>query len=366
MEDWLKQIQGWLNKAGDTWHSAWNKAITVPMMSGNQYSPVYTGTADKKPMTYQSTPKQEAGQTMTMAAAPALAVSAGTVGIPATVGGLVGGAVVGSVGKKVGEGTAQMLGLNQNAQDMFGTIGKFTGMGVGAKYSSNTVNNLIDQYFFRIRPNSFTRGIGTESGLEDLIESGMVRGNPKGTGMTPKLFNKVRYKGRDSDFWEPLLKDNPEILNHYYNQNLTEKEWLVLKNALDNYKPHGTSKLLPRKPLVLENTTYPEYLKNGEGHYQLTWDQWHPELEGNPPAYFYNDGRNMFGGASYNYAKSNFGIRLNNASEYEPYIPEGHLHYSVKKPLYLDDPNIEVFYKGPFGIPVKFNKNNILKKSQGN
>lgn len=126
-----------LNAAGDAWHSFWNWQLNAPMISGNMYSPVYTGTTDKKPMTYTTTPKQEAGQAMTMTAAPALAVSAGTVGIPTTVGGLVGGAVVGNAGKKAGEGAAQMLGLNENAQDMFGTVGEFAGIGKGFKWGSD-------------------------------------------------------------------------------------------------------------------------------------------------------------------------------------------------------------------------------------
>ena len=53
------------------------------------------------------------------------------------------------------------------------------------------INTLKDTYGFVVRPNSFTRGIGGIQGLNDLVESGLVRGNPIGTEVGPKHFRKL-------------------------------------------------------------------------------------------------------------------------------------------------------------------------------
>lgn len=62
------------------------------------------------------------------------------------------------------------------------------------------VRNFFGKYIFIPNEGSFTRGIGKQAGLQDLLTSGIVRGNPKGTGMTPKQYNRVRFNGRDKDF----------------------------------------------------------------------------------------------------------------------------------------------------------------------
>ena len=37
-------------------------------------------------------------------------------------------------------------------------------------------------------------------------------------------------------------------------------------------------------------------------------------------------------------------------------IFEGHLHYSMPNAVYLNDPNVELFRKGPLGITIRMRK----------
>ena len=52
-----------LDKLGDAWNNFWNYQLNVPLSNGTQYgNPFFTGTSNKEPYTYKSTPKTEVAQ----------------------------------------------------------------------------------------------------------------------------------------------------------------------------------------------------------------------------------------------------------------------------------------------------------------
>lgn len=69
---------------------------------------------------------------------------------------------------------------------------------------------------------------------------------------------------------------------------------------------------------------------------------------GEPIAYFYNDGRNPLT-QGHGYASSKWGVRISNPQDYNMKIFNGHLHYSNSKTIPFDSPNVEVFRSTPFG-----------------
>ena len=134
MNDWLETLQGWLNKAGDTYKRIKDTEVSLPIQpigGATTYA-----TAGQYLPTEKTTTSKRVREAMTMAAAPALAISASTVGIPATVGGLVGGAATGYIGGQLGENTIAALGGDENAQKMGHDFGEFLGATPGAKVGS--------------------------------------------------------------------------------------------------------------------------------------------------------------------------------------------------------------------------------------
>lgn len=211
------------------------------------------------------------------------------------------------------------------------------------------------------KPNSFTRGIGDKNGLNDLIQSGLIRGNPYGTAVTAKLMGKyLRFnRGHFNDIIEAT--GNPNIAYKYYRNQLNEKEFYNLKNAelkvrkkykLDKNDIYNNTP----SPLVADYDNYADYVK-----YQQKYRPTSTAYDGTPLAYYYDDGRNPIM-KGHDYAKSIYGVRINNASSYNPRIFTGHLHYSMPKAIRLDDPNVEVFKRGPFGITLKMNKRKLINQ----
>lgn len=224
--------------------------------------------------------------------------------------------------------------------------------------------------FFVQKPNSFTRGIGqTTAGLRDLQKSGVIRGNPYGTEVTAKEFGKIYRRNRNNFNDIVSLTGDKDIAQKWYSRSLSKDEFYKLRNAEikvnGEYKPMSESKkrfdiILNRKyDFVKQFNNYDDYLK----YLEKTKSPTSVDNSGEALAYFYDDGRNPLT-AGHDYAASNYGVRVNNASSYNPRIFDGHLHYSFPQAVKLTDPNVEVFRNvkfGPFNVTRKMNKNDILR-----
>ena len=245
-------------------------------------------------------------------------------------------------------------------------------------YVFKGVPTALDKLGFFVRkPDSFTRGIGESvAGIRDLQKSGVVRGNPYGTEVTAKSFGKLWRKNRFG--FKDVIKEtkDPSIAQKWYARSLSKDEFYKLRNAEvklhGEYKPSlktkNTFESLTSAPITLNKVstnfvrqfkTYDDYLK----YLEQTKIPTSVDDSGEALAYFYDDGRNPLT-AGYDYAASNYGIRVNNASSYNPRIFDEHLHYSFPQAVKLDDPNVEVFKKmklGPFSITRRMNKNDIIR-----
>lgn len=230
-----------------------------------------------------------------------------------------------------------------------------------------TLDNLG---FFVRKPDSFTRGIGKSiAGIRDLQRSGVVRGNPYGTEVTPVYFGKLWRKNRNG--FRSIIKEtkDPSIAQKWYARSLSKDEFIKLRNA--EIKLHGEYEpsLNTRNTTVSLNRTSTDFVrqfKNYDDYLKYLEETKMPtsvDDSGEALAYFYDDGRNPLT-KGYDYSASNYGIRVNNASSYNPRIFSHHKHYSFPQAIPLTDPNVEVFRKmklGPFSITRKMNKNDIIR-----
>lgn len=230
--------------------------------------------------------------------------------------------------------------------------------------------SLRDKYGFVPRENTFTRGIGGEEGLIDLVGSGKVRGNPRGTEVSANSFGKLFRRNRN-DF-ASIMKDTklPGIQNRFFNRSLTKEDFDSIKREAVKYskvddKPTNRIRFAlygnPDRDPLSDYASYADYLDDLR-HFRPTT----VNRDGQPLAYFYNDGRNPLT-SGHDYASSKYGVRINNVAQYEPFIHKAHLHYSLGKTPSLYDPNVEVFVNtklGTFKIPkwyFKYNKSLVKK-----
>lgn len=229
------------------------------------------------------------------------------------------------------------------------------------------LNVIKPIYGFVEKPNSFTRGIGDIQGLNDLIESGVIRGNPYGTAVTARTFAKYINHNRDNFNDIINLTKDPNIAYKYYRNQLTKDEFNKLKNAEIQFnklhnETYNTSQnrifdLTERPSFVQDYQDYNDYINHIKKYGKPT----SIADDGSALAYYYNDGRNPLK-QGHKYASSIYGVRINNASTYNPRIFDGHLHYSMPRAISLKDPNVEVFKRGPFGITIKMNKKKLISK----
>lgn len=229
------------------------------------------------------------------------------------------------------------------------------------------LGKYLGKYMFLKRPNSFTRGIGGEQGLQDLIESGLVRGNPIGTEMTARNFAKMYRKNRDHfrDIMDGTGREG--ISNRFYNRSLSKDDFEAIKKQAELFEDSQPQRKVGKITLIRGDVDplsryedYDDYLRVLKQDRQTLRNATSLDDSGQPLAYFYDDGRNPLT-KGHDYAKSIYGVRVNNASSYNPRIFEGHLHYSFPEAVSLSDPNVEVFKRGIFGITTKMNKNKLLK-----
>lgn len=226
----------------------------------------------------------------------------------------------------------------------------------GGRNFISRVGNSVDKYTFVKHGNSFTRGIGGKAGLDDLFESGVVRGNPVGTETTAKAFGKLRKSNRGgfNDIMKSTGVEDSAI--HWYQRTLSKEEFDAIKEASTKFEDRQLPGRLLRQRGPLDNyANYDDYLKTIAEDRKTLRNATSLDDSGQPLAYFYDDGRNPLT-AGHSYAKSEYGVRINNASDYNPRIFDGHLHYSMPNAVSLTDPNVELFGRGPFGLTLKLDK----------
>lgn len=268
------------------------------------------------------------------------------------------------------------------------------------------IYNVVDRYMFMPHQGSYTRGIGmTDAGLQDAVTTGVFRGNPRGTEQTAKMFDKMFLKNRNH--FRDIVKDTgiPGIESRYQSRTLTKEDFGALKRISKKYAKLASGDNVGKITLLRGSTdplsnyaTYEDYRKavasdiakteqmpiriaSGEivPNTELSEPMWFedesgkmllpkgkPFLErfgpnsdyladGTPLSYWYADGRNPVT-QGHAYARSNYGVRVNNPGDYQPFMHELHLHPSFFRSPRLADPNVEVFGKGPFGLTVKLDK----------
>jgi hypothetical protein len=195
----------------------------------------------------------------------------------------------------------------------------------------------IKESFIRNSPifmktnNSMTRGIGSgRAGLNDLLESGIVRANPKGRLTNPHQFTKDARRLKREGFKDVEIE---EIASN----NISEKTFNKLKNyetsgrdtrnsfGEDSHSLSGIS--LKRKGLIENYPDYKAYKSSshaGDFYEDAFWYD-----SGGLPDYF-------------NYPSDYF-VRINNVSKYKPYVPDGHMHPTTKIPITLNNPDLDIF-----------------------
>lgn len=237
----------------------------------------------------------------------------------------------------------------------------------GTKGISTASKIALDKLgFFVKKPNSFTRGIGGELGLDDLIESGVIRGNPAGTETSAKLFGKMFRNDRNNFASIMTATGRKGIAQRWFNRSLSREDFDAIKKAARPYEDlrpevrdnHITLSIYPHSDPLHGYNTYDDYIKAVREARKSLRGATTLGDDGQPLAYFYDDGRNPLT-AGHDYAASKYGVRINNASDYKPFIHPAHLHYSMPRAVSLYDPNVEVFKRGLFGITRRMSKRKL-------
>lgn len=211
------------------------------------------------------------------------------------------------------------------------------------------------------KPNTFTRGIGNREGIKDLIESKVVRGNPVGTEMTAEAYTKATKFNRNS-FNDIMNGTGREGISHrYYNRSLSKEDFDAIRESYN--KINASFKARHTKASSKIRFGISDDIYDPLGNYK-NYDDYLAQISsdrktlrnattinpdnGEPIAYFYNDGRNPLT-QGHDYASSKWGVRISNPQDYNMKIFNGHLHYSNSKTIPFDSPNVEVFRSTPFG-----------------
>lgn len=211
------------------------------------------------------------------------------------------------------------------------------------------------------KPNTFTRGIGNREGIKDLVESKVVRGNPVGTEMTAKAYAKATKSNRNN-FNDIMNGTGREGISHrYYNRSLSKEDFDAIQESYN--KINASFKARHPKASGKIRFAIGDDVYDPLGNYK-NYDDYLAQIasdrktlrnattinpdNGEPIAYFYNDGRNPLT-QGHDYASSKWGVRISNPQDYNMKIFNGHLHYSNSKTIPFDSPNVEVFRSTPLG-----------------
>lgn len=261
----------------------------------------------------------------------------------------------------------------------FGMIGLETlGAANTAKLLTNSVKGMVKPLFANpYSPNTLTRVIGTEtSGLDDAVNSGIIRGNPNGGIQTARKLNRQ----------QKILKEigvPKKTIDNYMSNNLSEKDYEILKKYVPEWfsdtktvlQVNGKSFSLGKRGLP---TKYEDYIKefrsanpqfkNKTNFNPQTEQEVLQNWEGVPEPTFAlsPDLSKKYGFETENVLNSNlfkgdYAIQIKNAETHgTPLTLAGHLpeHWSLKYPMEYNHPDV-TFYKR-FGIPF-INKNIYYK-----
>lgn len=214
---------------------------------------------------------------------------------------------------------------------------------------------------FVSKPNTFTRGIGNREGIKDLVESKVVRGNPVGTEMTAKAYTKATKSNRNN-FNDIMNGTGREGISHrYYNRSLSKEDFDAIQESYNKINASFKARHLKASGKI--RFAIGDNVYDPLGHYK-NYDDYLAQIasdrktlrnattinpdNGEPIAYFYNDGRNPLT-QGHGYASSKWGVRISHPEDYNMKIFDGHLHYSNSKTIPFDSPNVEVFRSTPFG-----------------
>lgn len=212
------------------------------------------------------------------------------------------------------------------------------------------------------KPNTFTRGIGNREGIKDLVESKVVRGNPVGTEMSAKAYTKATKFNRNS-FNDIMNGTGREGISHrYYNRSLSKEDFDAIQESYNKINASFKTRH-PKASGKIRFAIGDDDVYDPLGNYK-NYDDYLAQIasdrktlrnattinpdNGEPIAYFYNDGRNPLT-QGHGYASSKWGVRISNPQDYNMKIFNGHLHYSNSKTIPFDSPNVEVFRSTPFG-----------------
>lgn len=211
------------------------------------------------------------------------------------------------------------------------------------------------------KPNTFTRGIGNREGIKDLVESKVVRGNPVGTEMSAKAYTKATKFNRNS--FNDIMNDigREGISHRYYNRSLSKEDFDAIQESYNKINASFKAKH-PKSSGKIRFAIGNDDVYDPLGNYK-NYDDYLSQIasdrktlrnattinpdNGEPIAYFYNDGRNPLT-QGHGYASSKWGVRISNPQDYNMKIFNGHLHYSNSKTIPFDSPNVEVFRSTPF------------------
>lgn len=306
---------------------------------------------------------------------------------------------------QLGEQTGEYLG---------GDTGRFWGGMAGMafpefqRFGTNwawpqLINYADNAGIFIPREGTWTRGIGRGTeGLEDLVRTGLVRGNPRGTEVTANNFAKLWRNNRGS--FKTIMQETgiPDIENKYFSRTLTEKEFNAIKKVVQKHQSEQTTNKIGSINLggdyedpLDKYATYKDYMKsvesdiahvesmpsriasgevtvNNEVRQTIKGPRATPIEErfgtnsdyvadGQPLAYYYPDGRNPFI-KGHDYAGSNYAVRVNNPEHYGPFMHDMHLHPSFLRSPKLADPEVEVYKRLPFGLGWRLNKDRLVRK----
>lgn len=193
-----------LNEMGDSWNNFWNYQTKVPYQQATTTGITNQVGADRKPVMKTVTPSSATQEAVMTAAAPALAYGAVTAPV-ATAASIAGGTLGEHYGNKGGRYLAQQMGLNQNTQDMFGSVAGFGGATLGGSFGYKVGNaaynvgkagyNIATDAELRQSVQTAMKSRGVQGNKEAVNSTMNNTGNPV-KDMEDFLFSKGQNSGR--------------------------------------------------------------------------------------------------------------------------------------------------------------------------
>lgn len=280
-----KQSQSWLSRVGKSWKEFWDKPITITYA----YSPHEVVGNGGKPNKVTERKGDAVKQAALAASAPGITASIATVGLPATIGGLLGGATAAPIGAATGRKAGQILGADENGQEMLSDFGGLIAGTIGGRYGGKT-GQLIGKAESMLR--------STNSALKNYI---------------PESRNRMDEPIRSSsivDLWRlqfPTRKTGSLGYGHKYRASGNYK---ALKDQLAKDAVGTPSKDYQKFDQVYWSEDIPLREYTTDSPYMLVYDKSGP----------------------YQFRKGNFGNPTSKVSD----------------PIHISDPNVSLHVRRPF------------------